>query len=249
MFDDTNISEPPDPRIARTDAGLCALEELRLLGLATARAKSRQACREAENSDAATGRDAADVFERVSRGVRFIVALEARLGDYRAALVAGNPFAEFSPRHASKDPFSGDPPRREPDRMADRDRLRGHVLELVNPLSFEEEARERIYERMDEGMFESERYDAFLDLPLPQAVDAICKDLGVRPQYERWKLGNWPPWRVGAPPLEPEPEPEPDPGTEPDPAPAPPEAGDRRPQDALAPAGVPPDPPPYGDTG
>jgi len=199
MSDDANIPEPPDPRIARTEAGLCALAELRQLGMVTARAKSRQACRESEESEAPRGRDSAEVFERVSRGVRCIVALEARLGDYLAALVAGDPSAEFSPKHARRSPYSGDPPKPERDRMERRMQIRGHVLELTDPDSFEEEECERIYNESYQRLYESERYDALLDLPLKDAVEAICKDLGVRPQYERWEGLDWPPWRIGKP--------------------------------------------------
>jgi hypothetical protein len=258
MSDDANISEPPDPRIARTEAGLCALAELRQLGMVTARAKSRQACRESEESEAPSeaprGRDSAEVFERVSRGVRCIVALEARLGDYLAALVAGDPSAEFSPKHAHRSPYSDDPPKPERDRMERRMQIRGHVLELTDPDSFEEEECERIYNESYQRLYESERYDALLDLPLKDAVEAICRDLGVRPQYERWEGLDWPAWRQNTPPPEPGPEspPEPPPETTPQPlsAPSPPSlsggepAGESEIEDALTTVGTPPWPPP-----
>jgi hypothetical protein len=89
---------------------------------------------------------------------------------------------------------------------------------------------------------------------LDQAIEAICKDLGIRPQYELWEGLDWPPWRQNQPPSEPELEPEPAPSSPPlsggepaggpagEPASEPP--GEPESEDALATVGTRPWPPP-----
>jgi len=247
MFDDADISAQPFERIPLAEAILGDLGKLRQCGMNIACAKSEQACREAREStgsaarsEAPTGRDPAEAFNRVSRQVRLIAALELMIADYLAALMAGDPGVEFWPRGTRpKNPRPADPhgpeAKPEPDRMERRDQLHGSVLELVHPRSYEPVASERIYENLYERLYETERYDLLLDLSTEEAVEAICKDLGVRPQYERWEGMDWPPWRVGKP--------------APDPSAWPSGAGDWPPRDELAPAGVPPDTLPYGDTG
>jgi hypothetical protein len=210
--------------------------------LATRRARVVTEAMEA-GAEPPTGSDLGDSFERVFRGVRFGIVLEAKLDDDLFAMLAGTYVP--APRHAPRGPRSDDSAKPVRDRMPERSRLRGSVLELADPDSFEEEECERIYSQLTENLYESERYDALLDLPIDQAVDAICKDLGVKPQYEPWEGLHWPPWRVGKPPPEPPPEPEPAPA--PDPAPV--GFADWGLEDALSPAGLPPRPPPYGDTG
>jgi hypothetical protein len=211
MSDDADSSARPYERIPLAEAILGDLGKLRQCGMNIACAKSEQACREArESQDSAvrseppTGRDPAEAFNRVSRHVRFIAALELMMADYLAALRAGDPCVEFWPRGSrQKSPRSADPhdseAKPEPDRKDRRDQLHGFVLDLAHPMSYEPVARERIYENLHERLYETERYDLLLDLSTEEAVETICKDLGVRPQYERWEGLDWPPWRVGKP--------------------------------------------------
>jgi len=215
MLYDADIPEPPDPRIDRTEERQRFLRQalewgMENLEMATRRARVVTQAMEAGAMEAVAeppkGVDPGDVFTRLFRGVRFALVLEAKVDDDLFALRAGTYVPE--PRRAPRGPLSGDSPTLQPDRMARRDQIHGHVTELANPESYEEEERERIYGELHENLYESERYDALLDLPLEKAVETICNDLGVRPQYERWKLGNWPSWRVGRPPPEPPPPPE-----------------------------------------
>jgi hypothetical protein len=46
-----------------------------------------------------------------------------------------------------------------------------------------------LYERLMEG----ERYDAFINRPLRESVEAICEDLGLHPDWSRWTDDGWPP--------------------------------------------------------
>ena len=217
MHDDANIIERPDPRIARAESWICDLEDLRRRNMKLARAKSDQACRESEpgeESEAASespkGRDPAEAFDRACRVVRLTVALEARVGDYLHALVAGDPSAEFWPRRVRQSPRPGarleqDLAEQDLDDMGPREWVRANVLEIIDPDSYEEDECERIYEQLDERLYESERYDEFLDLPMEDLVNLICKDLGVEPNWGRWEGENWPAWRKPKPAPPPQP--------------------------------------------
>jgi len=249
MLDDANISTLPVPRLARAEKILRKLEHLSDRGMALADCVADQGCATAKAApETPTGRGLTEAFNRVSRDVRYTVVLEAMFADYHAALCAGDPRVEFWPRGSrQKNARSGDShdpeTKPEPDRMERRDQLHGFVLDLANPMSYEPVARERIYENLHERLYESERYDAILDLPLEHAVEAICKDLGVRPQYERWEGLDWPPWRVGKP--------APDPSAWPSGAPEPASEPAREPEheEAFVTTGIPPHPPPWGDPG
>jgi hypothetical protein len=222
MVLDFEFSADPDERVPRAEARLCSLQK----SAAVAEIFIRIAGRKAETMEAGEepqgSHDPLDMFVKASRILHDSLALQPRVEKELAALRAGDPLVETTPRRAA----SGEPSKPEPDRKDRRDQLHGFVLDLANPMSFEPVARERIYEDLHERMYESDRYDDILDLPLEQAVEAICEDLGVRPQYERWEGLDWPPWRVGKP------------------APRPPDAGDWPPQDVLHPAhDIPPHPP------
>ncbi len=175
--------------------------------------------------------DPLDMFAKASRVLSVSVAQQAKVEKELAGLRAGDPLMETTPRRAPSAESHDPEAKPEPDRKFRRDQLHGHVLDLVHPMSYEPVARERIYEDLHERLYETERYDLLLDLSTEQAVETICKDLGVRPQYERWEGLDWPPWRIGKP--------------APDPSAWPGDAGAWPPQDALDPAhDIPPHPPP-----
>jgi hypothetical protein len=111
-----------------------------------------------------------------------------------ASLRAGDPLLETTPRRASSD-YSPEP-MWDSDEIDPREIIRGNVLEIINPDSYDEDGREWIYEELDERLYESERYNEFLDLPMEDLVELICKDLGVKPDWERWDGYEWPPWRT-----------------------------------------------------
>jgi len=257
MFDDPHIPEPPepsappDPRIASAEERLSALRQLRAFGMQQAEMATRRArvLTEAIEAGAEPPKiaDPGDVFARVFRGVRYALVLEARFEDDLLALRAGTYVPERG--GAAHGARSGDPAKPERDRMPERSRLRGHVLEFTDPDSMDEETCERIYGQLTESLYESERYDLLLDLPLDQAVAAICKNLGIIPQYEAWEGLDWPAWLSGKLTPEPPPDPEPAPASAPAPTPAPVGAADDSLEDAPSPGDVPPHPPPYGDTG
>jgi hypothetical protein len=202
MSYDMNITEPPDPRIARTEWKLRILERIAQRGAEIIDATADQACADAKTSpESPKGRDPAGAYAQASRAVRMTLVLDARFADYLAALRAGDPDAEFCPRRARPNPrraapFEEDTSEEDLSAVDPREIIRGNVLEIINPDSYDEDGREWIYEELDERLYESERYNEFLDLPMEDLVELICKDLGVKPDWERWDGYEWPPWRT-----------------------------------------------------
>jgi hypothetical protein len=231
MINDVEFSADPEERIARAEKRLCSLQRSASVADIFIRIAERKALALEAGGEPEAGPDALDIFVKSSRILHESVALQPRVEKKLAALRAGDPLVETTSRRASYGPCSGDfqnpQAKPEPDRMLRRDQLHGFVLDLANPMSFEPVERERVYEQIHQRMYESERYDLLLDLSTEDAVEAICKDLGVRPQYERWEGLGWPPWRQNRPPA------------------ALPDAGDRPSLDALEPVDdIPPHPPP-----
>jgi len=206
MHDDANIIERPDPRIARTEWKLRILERLTERGMDIIDAVADRACADAKApSEPPKGRDPNEAYARVSRAIRFNLVLDTRLADYLHAVVAGDPDAEFRLGRARRNPRPGAPHEQDLleqdlDEMDPRETVRANVLEVVDPDSYEEDECERIYEELDERLYESERYEPFLDLPMDELVELICKDLRVKPNWERWHGENWPAWRQTKPP-------------------------------------------------
>jgi hypothetical protein len=231
MIVEAEFSADPEERIARAEKRLCSLQRSASVADIFIRIAERKARALEAGGEPEPGPDALDIFVKSSRILHESAALQPRVEKELAALRAGDPLVETTPRRASYGPGSGDfqnpEAKPEPDRMSRRDQLHGFVLDLANPMSLDEVERERIYEEIHQGMYESERYDLLLDLSTEEAVEMICKDLGVRPQYERWERRGWPPWRRNKPLA------------------ALPDAGDRPPLDALEPVDdIPPHPPP-----
>jgi len=127
------------------------------------------------------------------------VALQPKVEKELASLRAGDPLLETAPRRAPRadpsDPIWA-PSEEDLSAVDPREIIRGNVLEIINPDAYDEDGREWIYEELDERLYESERYNEFLDLPMEDLVELICKDLGVKPDWERWDGYEWPPWRT-----------------------------------------------------
>ena len=166
-------------RILRAEERLRILRDLAELGLRLAR---RLVSDNGVYSDAPVASGAsAEAFARVSRAVRLTLTLEARMDDDLAALRAGPvtaaPVAERG-RKAS------------PGR---RDQIRERVREVIDrEVAADHEAMETFAD-FNERLFDSERYDAFLDLPFEDAIAAICKDLGLPPDWKPERSGDPPP--------------------------------------------------------
>ena len=163
-------------RILRAEERLRILRDLAELGLRLAR---RLVSDNGRYSDAPVpSSNCAEAFARVSRAVRLTLTLEAKLDDELAALRAGPvtvaPFAEPG-RKAS------------PGR---RDQIRERVRDVIDrEVAADHEAAETFAD-FNERLFDSERYDGFLDLPFEDAIAAICKDLGLPSDWKPERSGE-----------------------------------------------------------
>jgi len=212
-FPENATTDAPDPRIARAEQRLAMLRELAELGMTLSRALTRRAVAEADHAEAAAETDTtpaptphpeprhdpADSFARLSRAVRLTLALEATVEEQLAALRAGG-LGLAAPGAISTANNDADLdrilPRDHP--SAHRNTIRDAVYDALNREVTElipaREMLDTLYERLTEG----ERYDAFIHRPLRESVAAICEDLGLHPDWNRWTDDGWSPPEPGA---------------------------------------------------
>ena len=189
----------PDPRIVRAEQRLAMLRELAELGMTLSRALTHRAVAEADYAEAADAETKAapgprpeprhgpaDSFARLSRAVRLTLALEATVEEQLAALHAGdvgapakNPFGAGSDQlgvyHRA---FPGDYACQRRNKVRD-----------VTDIDLGGEILETLHERLTE----SEHYDAFVRYPFKEAVETICGNLGLQPDWSGWTDDGWPP--------------------------------------------------------
>jgi hypothetical protein len=211
----------PDARVARAEERLAFLRELAELGMAltrdlvgrtleapdapepaTAAAADADAPKPAPRAIPGPRHDPADSFARLSRAVRLSLALEAKAEEELADILAGGKDrAAAGAKTATAAPANDEDfvfrvvPRDYP--SAHRNRIRDNVFEAINREITEvipaHEALDALYERL----FEGERYDAFVHRPLKEAVQGICEDLGLSPDWSRWTDEGFPPRAEG----------------------------------------------------
>jgi hypothetical protein len=199
MVIDPKFSTAPEERIPRAEERLCSLQESAAVAMIFIRIAGRKAEAMEAGEEPQGSHDPLEMYVKASRMLSVSVAQQAKVEKELAGLRAGDPLMETTPRRAPSGESHNPEAKPEPDRKFRRDQIHGHVLDLVHPMSYEPVARARIYENLHERLYETERYDLLLDLSTEEAVETICRDLGVRPQYERWEGLDWPPWRIGKP--------------------------------------------------
>jgi hypothetical protein len=162
--------EAPNPAVARAERHLALLAELADIGMDLAREVRRQALDASE--DAPSAADLALTFSRVARAVRQTVALEARLAEARA-----------------------EPPVRS---VADRWRAirrRRQVEEIVTDIIDNEPDLEfdadRLLTDLHERLADGDEAADFADRPVGEMIARICRDLGVAPDWNRFKDEDW----------------------------------------------------------
>jgi hypothetical protein len=199
MTFDAQFSADPELRIPRAEERLCLLQNSAAVANIFIRIAGRKAQALEAGEETEGGQEALAVFVRASRILHASVALQPKVEKELASLRAGDPLLETAPRRAPRadpsDPIWA-PSEEDLSTIDPREIIRGNVLEIINPDSYDEDGREWIYEELDERLYESERYNEFLDLPMEDLVELICKDLGVKPDWERWDGYEWPPWRT-----------------------------------------------------
>lgn len=125
----------------------------------------------------------ARAFAAVSRAVRLTLALETRIDEQTIAMRN----SEFKPLVRSRRTPAADilaapvtPP--SPERLGIRDEVLEAIYREVGNIT---DAR-RLLERLDEDLLDRETYDHLLRRPRREAVETICADLGLAPDWSLW---------------------------------------------------------------
>jgi len=195
-----------DPAIAHAEERRVMLRELAELGMALARDLTRRALEAPETAERATEtatpaprpaprHDPAESFARLSRAIRLTLALEAKVDEEVAALRAGEARPpEGRPSHddhrsmgvgvgqASRDFAS-----------PHRNRIRDAVFDVINREITDIRPAQEVLDCLHERLSEGERYDDYIHRPLREAVEAICQDLGLHPDWSLWAGDGWTP--------------------------------------------------------
>ena len=201
---------PPPPHIAaaiaRAERRREKLERLSTLGMDLAQEiaeRAAQAPRAADPGlDQATAQASAPTaaepppeprhepgraFAAVSRAVRLTMALEAKIDEEILALLHGEgpAAAAKSPAAAAEKPAWTPPP---PPNAWERRRgkVAACIWDAVEEGMTDPEAADDLCAVVQERLMESEVYDEFLFRPFRDSVAAICKDLGLKPDWRRW---------------------------------------------------------------
>ncbi len=187
---DTPATDAPAAgAIERAEQRLAMLRRLAELGMKLAEELAARTLSATKDSE--PRHDPAEGFARVSRAVRLTLALEAKADQDLAALREGAAPAVDPDAWSGPDDPGGRKKRDHP--SAHRNRIRDNVWDAINheitDLLPAQEVLDALHERLTEG----ERYDAFVFRPLRESVEAICKDLGLNPDWSRWTEDGFPP--------------------------------------------------------
>jgi hypothetical protein len=196
------VSDAPraaGPHVDRAERRLCTLEDMEMFAVRLTHSLIRQTAPNMEDALWPAPRipfpyeiDPSAAYARLSRAVRFSLAVEAKIEREIAAALA----AQFAGQVVSR-PI---PPRAPPhpgeltaaveqamveDLSARREKVRENVIHVIHA-GLEEHQRPEKLNDLDQFLREGQVYDHFIGLPLKEAVRIICKDLQVRPDWSAW---------------------------------------------------------------
>jgi hypothetical protein len=193
------------PHIDRAERRLCTLEGLEALGVRITHSLARQTAPDRQDALWPAPRipfpyevDPSAAYGRLSRAVRFSLAMEARIEREIAAALA----AQFAGQVVSR----AIPPRPPPhpgeltaaveqamveDLSARREKVRENVIHAIHQGLGESKRPEKL-DDLNALLQEGEGYDHFIGLPLKEAVSFICGDLKVRPDWSAWTHDGFP---------------------------------------------------------
>jgi hypothetical protein len=174
---------------ARAARRLKTLEELAEIGMDIARVLQRRVLDEAA-SDAGAAQSADNslglAFARVARAVRQTVALEDKLDRPRQAPVL-TPEAE---RAAFLADLAQSPEIARLRVVIHRDEVRAKVEQVIAGEADGTDA-EKLLADLEERLDDDEAGEDFTDRPIGELVAAICRDLGLTPDWRLWRNETW----------------------------------------------------------
>ena len=212
MSSDAHIVEPaapalgaepcaPDPRIAVAQMWLCMLGGLMEVAKRFSRYLIREMIPYKRGSEGQVlalrySGDPTAAFKRVVRIARFAAVLYLKIKAQIAACKAGEPFDIDAFLAQTPLPRALSRSRRDADDGDDEDLEDFEEWEDLD--EFENLVESESFERFDdldgvERPSQQDKYEALLRGPLKDAIAAICKDLGIKPDWSLWTANGFPP--------------------------------------------------------
>jgi hypothetical protein len=206
MPSDAALAEATDTAVLRAERRLRMLENLAQLEMELAEALQRQAIAAADPTPPAepdlasasvpgaaprqTADDLSAAFARIARSLRLTLALQARAEEQLRALLAGEAAkvevrrAEASRRATEEARARSEHHRNEVERL---------VCEAAEREAEDEQALKSVLEALEERLADDEAYWDLDQIPLPEAVERLCADLELTPDWSRWQGEGWTP--------------------------------------------------------
>jgi hypothetical protein len=130
--------------------------------------------------------DPGRAFAAVSRAVRFSLALEAKIDQQILALRRGDAAAAPGVDPDPDDTLPWDLELQSNSFEKRRNRISACLWDAIDEGMTDPVAADDLCFAVQERLMEGEVYDEHLFRPLRESVEAICKDLGLKPDWSRW---------------------------------------------------------------
>ncbi len=172
--------------VARVEHRLRLLDELAEMAMKMARRVTEEA---AKAADDAVSTYAADDLAKLSRAVRLTLDLAGRLEETLARLRAGEISIRAARRQDREERASRAQDRRD---AATRDKVSEQVRMVIHSESESETESDDLLDALEERLSDDIVYIDVEDQPLREAVERLCGDLGLKPDWSRWTDDGWP---------------------------------------------------------
>ena len=170
--------------IARAERGRAMLERLAVMGMEIAEEVREQ--HRTVHLHPAPKHDLRRGYDRVARAVQLSLALMRVFEADLVAMRKGEPIKVRQPREAKPAAPSPAPssqaPVLGPEGVRVRDAVRSAIDARYGEWDGAFNALDHLYERLNEY----DRLERFLSLPFRECVEAICRDLGLKPDWSTW---------------------------------------------------------------
>ena len=183
----TPETETLDPREARAAERLADLRRLRQIGMALSeamRARVHDAMRDhAPEDPGAVARE----FDRLSRAVYRIAALETRLDGENDALAVRVKAERASAREEAAR-------KRQAAIKYTAERADSAVVDLIEAeeaAGADKDRIERLYDALSERLEDPREREDFFHLPVSVLIERLCAALGVTPDWSLWEREDW----------------------------------------------------------
>jgi hypothetical protein len=174
--------EPDDAAaVDRAERRLRLLERLTEIGMEMAEALAARVAG-GEECD----KDPIDAYAKLSRAIRLTIALEAKadqqIAELKSGIVQARDLGRLSGRTAAdlkmKEIFA-------------RGAIEACVAEVIFVEAKDPETTETLLDALVERLTEDEAYELISETPLREAVERLCKDLCLEPDWSQWQGDGW----------------------------------------------------------